>query len=77
MKRVEAQSGNQTRILMDIESRLRRLEDNQRPTGPKYESSREREWQVPGRPDFMVTQDLSFQYGHAGRGTFCCITVWF
>lgn len=71
MKRMEAQTSTQTRIIMDIESRVRRMEDNQRASqaGPKYESSREpREWQVPGRPDFMVSQDLSFQYGHAGGG---------
>lgn len=71
MKRMEAQASTQTRIIMDIESRVRRMEDNQRASqaGPKYESSREpREWQVPGRPDFMVSQDLSFQYGHAGGG---------
>lgn len=69
MKRIEGQVSNQTRLIMDIDARMRRLEDNQRSAGQKYESAREREWAVPGRPDFMVSQDLSFQYGHGSRGT--------
>lgn len=69
MKRFEGQLGSQTRLIMDLEARLRRMEDNQRLVNQKFESSsREREWQVPGRPDFMVSQDHGFQYGHESRG---------
>ncbi|ODM97250.1 hypothetical protein Ocin01_09422 [Orchesella cincta] len=64
-KRIVTQISSQTRLIVDIEARLRRLEDNQRVGSQKISTPRERErdWQVPGRPDVMLSQELPFQFG--------------
>ncbi|CAL8081303.1 unnamed protein product [Orchesella dallaii] len=64
-KRIVTQISSQTRIIVDIEARLRRLEDNQRVGSQKPSTPRERErdWQVPGRPDVMLSQEMPFQFG--------------
>jgi len=68
-KRIVTSVSNQTRLIVDIEARLRRLEDNQRVGSQKVSTPRERErdWQVPGRPDVMLSQELPFQYGVRGN----------